>query len=244
MIRRIRLFKDSFSLDSIGRKIALAIVFNRLPSLLATTYVDDYQQTLKTRDWLTDALPLIPVAHLAAISNHPFFSSLIEARLVQYALGHEHPTLLRILARSERFLESGFERIMYQASIATINHPQLASLTLAAAADRTIANESWSDYAEGIVTACRMGGPKWLAWAYNADLPVIDCLPIKEAITNSYGTIPNTATFNLLMMLANATSAHERIDMRSLLQDAGETPEDCFMNPSATFTTLCTSLET
>lgn len=231
MIKRFTLFLKSFSTDAPTRALLRAIAFNRLPELTAHSAHNGYVSGIKTNFILSQHLDLIPVAHIDAIKNHQLMHALLRAGLIARALEAETPTLLRILANSDVFLDSSFETQMYYASQTETAHHEIASLALAALADSRIAKEQWHDYAEGILTAVRWGGPKWAAWAHRADLPLLDCLPIREAIAGAYKTLPEERTFKLMHAIGQAQSGHSQMALKLLLERCGPTPAACLAAP-------------
>jgi hypothetical protein len=159
---------------------------------------------------------------------------------LRLALQHQRPDLLMTLLRSPT--PPDFHALCVETAATPTHHPALASALMAMAADFAIAQENWTSYTQGLTAwAGRRNGGIY-AWAHLLGLPVLDCLPLKEALASRYGLIPDEGTFRLGYALANHRSGHQHFTLTRLLEHAGTDPVEALYRPTQPFLDGCLAL--
>jgi hypothetical protein len=186
--------------------------------------------TVALRADITQALPQLTPTALAAVVEHPACAHLAAptAPAVPFladALERGHRGWLETLCSTRWFEGTPFVELVRQTLATGAANPAHASTALAMAADKTIAKRHWSDYADGLVFALSMGHIGVLSWAIQVDLPVDDCLPLRESLSRLHGSGVDEAIFRLAVLGANARTHHQRMRLRKTLQQADNTPE-------------------
>jgi hypothetical protein len=176
------------------------------------------------------ALPHLAPTALAAVVEHPACAPLAAPNtpavpFLADALARGHRGWLETLCATRWFEATPFVELVRQTLDAGARNPADASTALAMAADKTIAKRHWSDYADGLVLALAKGHIGALSWAVQVDLPVDDCLPLREGLSRLHGSGVDEAVFRLAVLGANARTNHQKLRLRKVLEQAEPTPE-------------------
>ena len=181
---------------------------------------------------------------LMALKNHPVFACATQAALLRAAVDRRDSHLLTALATSGWADGASFKHALLDA----LENPPPAdmadktALVLAIMANATIARGKWEDYGEALAGALKRDHLGAIAWAGQNDLPVVDCLPVRERMTTIYAVGATEAAFRLAYTLGHEPTAHQRLRVMALLRQAGTTPGAALFYPDTAFLTGCLSL--
>jgi hypothetical protein len=182
-------------------------------------------------------------SHIPHLENTAILSEFVNRGLLENAIFRKSPALLKSLTFSDTvLLKTHFTIAMAKCLRPNLPNPKAVSLFLATLADSKLSQERWKNYADGLVGAACNGHIGVFSWANSVDLPVLECLPLQEAITKAYGSIPTDEAFLLMLAISNAHSGHSVLKMKKFLTQAGQTPEIQLFTPDSKFIDACKML--
>lgn len=224
-----------------------AVRAGRLTSWMAATR--GCTDVLALQRDIAQAIPHLAPSQLAVVVEHPACMYLAGMKVetppfLTDALNRGHQAWLETLTQTQWFTAHSFVTLVEQALTAPNADPRLVSTALAIAADNAIAQKRWSDYADGLTRALSMGHIGALAWASHMDLPVEDCLPLRESLSRLHGSGVDEAVFRLVVLVANARTSHQKLRVQKILAKADATAEGALLGPNTALRKACLALPT